>query len=466
MIIASLFTGLYSCKKDRLITNSAAQLDLSTKSILFDTVFTTVGSTTKYFKVYNKHDQPIKISSIRLGGGSNSNFRINVDGTPGIQLNDIEIAAKDSAFVFVEVTVNPNSNLTPFVIRDSVIFTTNGNDQQVLLEAWGQNAHFYANQYLTCNQIWTNDKPHLIYGTVIIPSGCSLTIQQGVRVFMHAGSILVADSAATLIVNGAQHSEVTFQGDRLEPEYAEAPGQWGAIWLYKESVNNSIDWAIIKNGQIGIKCDSFPTSGPTLTIKNSIIKNMSIFALYGVDTKITGYNCVFANCGQYVAALTIGGEYNFYHCTFGNYWSYHTRQFPTMILNNYYTDINSNLQTRALDSANFYNCIIYGDVDDEIKLDQSTNSGPAYNFDFHNCILKTTNGTSNSHYQSCVVNNDVSFRNPSINDYRLSPLSSAINKGDASIPNRIGLSFLNLDLLGSPRIVDGAPDCGAYEYYP
>src|SRR5207302_6741249 len=144
------------------------------------------------------------------------------------------------------------------------------------------------------------DKPHVVYGYVIIPAGCSLTIQQGVHVYMHAGSILVADSAATLIVTGAQHNEVIFQGDRLEAEYAEAPGQWGYIWLYHLSVNNNINWAIIKNGYIGIRCDSFPSSGPTLTINNSIIKNMATAAIYGIDSKITGYNSVFANCGQYV----------------------------------------------------------------------------------------------------------------------------------------------------------------------
>jgi hypothetical protein len=466
LLIFSIFAGLWACKKDRFTTNASDKLAFSADSILFDTVFTTVGSTTRSFKIYNRHKESIRISSIRLARGSASNFRINVDGTPGISFNDVEIAANDSAFVFVEVTVNPSSANTPFVITDSVAFSTNGNEQYVKLEAWGQNAHFHANEYLNCNEVWTNDKPHVIYGLVVIPPGCTLTIQQNVRVHLHAGAVLAADSAASLIVNGALSSEVTFQGDRLEPEYNEAPGQWGTIYLSAKSSASSINYAIIKNGYIGIRCDSFPSSGPRLTIKNTFIRNMSAAALYGIDSKIDGYNSVFANCGQYVGAFTIGGQYSFYHCTFANYWNYGTRQFPTLLLNNYYTDVNDNIQTRSLDSANFYNCIIYGDADDEIRHDQSTNTGPAFNFKYHNCVLKTTYNTSFSNYVSCVVNLDAAFMNAGANDYRLGSTSSAINAGDLALLGWPGFSFLNNDLKGDARTIDGPPDCGAFEYEP
>ena len=44
-----------SCKKeDDIITDSSAKLEFSVDSVLFDTVFTTVGSITKQLKVYNK----------------------------------------------------------------------------------------------------------------------------------------------------------------------------------------------------------------------------------------------------------------------------------------------------------------------------------------------------------------------------------------------------------------------------
>ena len=59
-----------SCKKDKLITNSSAQLEFSTDTIIFDTVFTQIGSITKVFKVYNPHEQAINISSLELAGGN------------------------------------------------------------------------------------------------------------------------------------------------------------------------------------------------------------------------------------------------------------------------------------------------------------------------------------------------------------------------------------------------------------
>ena len=73
-------------QKDVLITDSSAQLTFSNDTILFDTVFTTVGTVTKNFKIINPHNQPINISSIDLASGTSSDYRINVDGIPGFPL--------------------------------------------------------------------------------------------------------------------------------------------------------------------------------------------------------------------------------------------------------------------------------------------------------------------------------------------------------------------------------------------
>jgi hypothetical protein len=431
---------------------------------LYDTVFTAIGSTTKRFKVYNRHNQPIVVNSIRMGGGSFSSFRMNVDGVPGLVINDVEIPAKDSLFVFVEVTVDPNSQNNPFVITDSILFETNGNTQKVILEAWGQNAHYFNGQVL-CNQVWNNDKPYLIYNSILVDSLCTLTINAGCRIHFHKGSALLVQG--TLIINGTRSNQVVIQGDRREPEFAEAPDQWYGIWMFNGSKDNVIDGAIIKNAFIGIRADTMNySSNPTLTISNSIVKNHAAACLYGVGSEIVGYNTVFANAGQYVTLLAIGGNYNFYHCTFANYWNLDNRQSPVLSINNYYEDINSNIQTRPLDSANFYNCIIYGDKDEEIELDQSTNTSIAYRYKFHYCVLKTTLNTSGPSYLFPVVNQDPAFRDPFGNNYRLGSTSSAINKGDLSVISTFLSGYLNLDLMELSRITDGPPDAGAYEYYP
>lgn len=472
LVLALLFQ---SCKKDKLITDPSAKLEFSTNSILFDTVFTTVGSVTKAFIVYNKNSQPIKISSVRLARGTASNFRINVDGTKGVSFSDVEIEGKDSIFVFTEVTVDPNNASSPLIIRDSVVFETNGNIQDVDLEAWGQDAYFHTPNVfpadgfpgysvINCNAVWTNDKPHVIYAYAVVDSGCTLTINAGAKIYMHPNAVLYINKDATLKIIGTQGSEVIFQGDRLEPEYAEAAGQWGWIHLSPQSKNNSIDWAIIKNGYFGIISDTVNTwTNPTLTISNTIIKNMSIAALYGRGTYIRGWNCVFANCGQYAAALTRGGKYNFYHCTFANYWSGGTRQFPTLLLNNYYKDANEIIHPRALDSAFFYNCIVYGSLDsNEIKLDESTSA--TFIYKFHNCLLKTNLSTSTSQYENVIVNKEPYFYDAGNNDYRIrNPLAlpAVIDKGDPAIS-----ALYPDDLSMHSRLPNAPGDIGAYEYDP
>lgn len=461
-----LLIPVFSCKKDSLVTDASAKLEFSEDSILFDTVFTTIGSTTHQFKIYNRNNKAIKISSIKLAGGRNSNFRMNVDGVNVVSTNDIEIPPKDSLFVFVEVTVDPNNQNSPLVISDSILFETNGNMQQVNLEAWGQDAYYYRPpaSLIDCNIPWTNDKPHVIYGYAIVDSACKLTILPGTQVYLHKNAVLWIYKDATLDIQGNFSSPVVFQGDRLEQEYQDIPGQWGKIWLSAGSKNNTIDWAIIKNGGIGIHADTLGASvKPTLRISNTIIKNMSAAALFAQGSSIRGYNCVFANCGEYVAALTIGGSYGFTHCTFANYWSNGNRQKPLLLLNNWYKDVNNALQIRNLDSAYFRNCIVYGNIINEIGLDSSTYGG-VFNFEFQNCLLRISpdiNTAGSYHFNTVYKNEDPAFIDYATDDYSLTSESSAINRGDIIVGNSYPT-----DLNKNSRTQDGAPDIGAYEYKP
>ena len=73
-----------SCKKDVLNTDGA--LTFSVDTVLFDTVFTTIGSATRQFKIYNPSNNEVNISSIMLAGGQQSKYRINVDGIPGYRV--------------------------------------------------------------------------------------------------------------------------------------------------------------------------------------------------------------------------------------------------------------------------------------------------------------------------------------------------------------------------------------------
>src|SRR5690606_17095736 len=162
LILGLAVFGITSCKKDIQFTKD--HLDFSHDTLLFDTIFTTVGSTTKWLRVFNHNKQPIKIDEIELMGGSSSPFRINVDGIPTDAIQNVEIPGEDSIFVFVEVTLAVNNQSNPLVISDSIRFRTNGVDQYVNLDVWGQDAYFHVNELV--EGTWMNDKPHVLYGTV------------------------------------------------------------------------------------------------------------------------------------------------------------------------------------------------------------------------------------------------------------------------------------------------------------
>jgi hypothetical protein len=296
-------------------------------------------------------------------------------------------------------------------------------------------------------------------------------MQPGTRVHLYNSSVLWVYKEGSLIVDGLKGSEVTIQGARLEPEYKEVPGQWGKIWLMKGSKNNSFNYAIIKNGSIGIQIDSgYSNVSRTCIIRNTIVKNMLAAALYGQGAHIWSNNCVYANCGQYVAALTLGGSYNFQHCTFANYYDFNTggsttsaaRSTPLLLMNNYYVDYTNTLQLRPLDSCYFGNCIVYGDLAEEIGMDTVTIAPGVFKYEFDHTLIRTERATpSGSHYNVAYKNADPGFRDISTNDYQLKATSSNTkDKGDPSI-------FVGTDLNGQPRPNPDTsiPDLGAYEFY-
>jgi len=116
IIAAITLSQFVSCRKDDVITDGNIQLRFSIDTLIFDTVFTSVGSITLVLKVYNDYSSKVRISSLRLANGNSSYYRLNVDGQPGRFFSDVEIAAKDSMFIFCEVTIDPNNTNTPYVV--------------------------------------------------------------------------------------------------------------------------------------------------------------------------------------------------------------------------------------------------------------------------------------------------------------------------------------------------------------
>lgn len=457
ILILSIF---FSCKKENIYTGSDAKLKFSTDTVHFDTVFTTIGSATKYFIVYNPLNKSLRISSIRLASGSQSFFRININGISTDEIKNIELEPKDSIFIFVEVKINPNNQNNPIVVKDSIEFRVNGNLQDVDLIAYGQDVHLINAKIIEENTTWIADKPYLIYNSMLVDSNVTLTIEPGAKLYFHHKSRMYIKG--TLVANGTLQEPIIFRGDRLEPWYNKLPGQWDGIYFVMGSKDNIMNYCEIKNAIIGIQVDTLASlSQPTLTISNSKILNMNVAGIFAQGSTIKAWNCIIANCGRFAIALTIGGNYEFYHCTIYNTWYYTNRQTPSVLINNYYQDIYGNIQVRPLEKAYFGNCIIYGNKETEVIIDNFPNS-PIFNFQFENCLIKISNNTNTqnqSNWNNIYKNEHPKLKDPNNENFELDSLSFCIDKGSFNVG-----SFFPIDYKGNSRILDLKPDLGAFEF--
>lgn len=483
----ALFLLFAACNNEEdFITSGDVTLEFSVDTLRFDTVFTQLGSATRSIKVYNKNNRPIKISRVALEQGNNSSFRINVDGIPGNEAEEVIVYAEDSIYVFVEVTVDPDQPLSvsPYVITENLIFVTNGNRQSVTLEAWGQNANYFPSRFnkgvpvvLSCgfNEItWDDPKPYVIYGEVFIDS-CTLNLPPGTRIYVHGGiaqnevfgvfndGLLYFLQNGKLKVNGTKENPVIIQGDRLETPFLDDPGQWTGIILGKGSKGNIISYATIRNSIFGIYADS--TS--EVQINNTQIYNTASSGIIGFKSRLTANNLLVYNNGSTSVNLLLGGVYNFNFCTIASYGV----DASALSMSNFfcYDDfINCSIRAEDRLTANFRNSIIFGSRKDEIQLsDISGGKGLAnFNIKLENCIvavsdlLKEQGGLYaeflGKECKPCInaTRNDLLFVDPNADNYHLDSLSIAINQGQV-IPEIL------FDLEGNPR--DGMPDIGCFE---
>ena len=511
LVLVFFIIILSSCRKDFTTSLSTGNLVFSQDTLFFNRVFDNISSSTHQFTVKNNSDEDISIPSISLERGDASFYRLNVDGVAGKSFQNVTVLAKDSVFVFSEVTVDFNqiTNLD-FMYRDKILFDSGANEQKVTLESQVLDVHLIRpdrqqvtdgfdyeeiilgqdeegqdvgirGTNLTENTFWSNDKPYLIYNYVGVPSGITLTIEAGTRVHFHQNSGIIVQNGGNLIVNGAlsttdqMENQVIFQGDRLEEGFAEVAGQWGTIWLMEGSANSVINFATIKNATIGLLTDSDNTT-PTLNLNNTQIYNTSSYGLFARNANLNMKNIVISNNGDSSFSVSLGGNYKLTHCTIANYWNNSNRQNPTLVLNDYF-ETNTALYVAKLD-AHITNCIIYGNQSREFALENKDDS-TSFNFLFKNCLIKFNDVTdeftnnplydfeNSSFYLNNMFNETPNFFHTAYNfedeialNLIIGDESAAINQADTSVLIDV---ILQKDILGIDRNI-GNSDIGAYQH--
>lgn len=489
LFIVGLAISVSSCREDFQFEPSTGDLTFSKDTVYLDTVFTDIGSSTYTLKVYNKSDKDIKIPTIQLGKGQASKYRMTVDGMTGENnrvFHDVELLAKDSLYIFIEVTTDvASANPTDFLYTDQIQFDSGDNFQKVELVTLIQDAYFlYPKRFadgttetLTIDGIeepvygffldendpvngneyvWGTDKPYVIYGYAAVPGGYTLQVLPGARIHFHADSGLIVGNGASFKAVGTLENNIVFEGDRLEPDFSDVPGQWETIWLTAGSTGNEIEHVVIKNAIVGLNIDS--NDGNFMTIKNTQIYNSSLIGVYAKTAKIQGENLVINYGGIAALACTLGGSYEFKHCTFNNNWS-SSRQ-VALLLNNYYKDEAGTSFPFPLVQADFKNCIIYGSNTYELKLDPDT--AEDFNYSFTKCLLKF--GTSTDALYSWIYNNPEIRRNedPKFLDVQNNKLNIGDDSKARDFGDNVGVPF---DILGITRIPTlGLYDLGAYQH--
>lgn len=481
-VFFALILMLNACQKDNTFEGSNPAISISLDTLTFDTVFTTIGSATRSFKIYNNEGEDIEVD-VKLRNEQASKFRLNVDGIPGDEVKDVFIKANDSVYVFVDVTVDPDQplSISPFVIEEFVTVSSNGSEKEVLLEAWGQNANYVPGtkkkgvlSLLSCDfqtETWDDPKPYVIYGVLFIDS-CELVIPAGTDIYVHGGLVrqdsliyndgfLIVLENGKITANGTAMDPVTFQGDRLEASFDDLAGQWVGIRFISGSIENKLEHVNIKNSVVGVRVDS----AAQLTLESCSIFNTTSAGIIGVQANINATNTLVYNNGQNCALLTYGGNYNFNHCTFASYGN----QSSAVRFDNFRCTDPPLCQEEVFVSqlnTMFSNCIFAGNDSDEIfPIDWTDGQEPdLFNFDFKNCAVTVEEILEPEQYPNffdhctdCIslTFNDTLFLDIDNNDFSLDTMSIAIDKG-------LFDGLVTEDIIDNSR--DGTPDIGCFEF--
>ena len=452
LLVGSLLSVVLACtpEDESLTTEEGAYLTFSRDTVQFDTVFTTVGSTTQWLQVYNPQRKAVNIASIALSADAQeaSPYQMIVNGEQGRQFQDVRLRGGDSLLILVEVKINPQDTNLPFIVKDSIIFRTNNNVQDVNLEAWGQDAYFLKSEIVTHNTIFSGDRPYVICDSLRIGPDAILTLAAGTRLYFNDRASLLVNG--TLRTEGTPTDRVLLQHVRNDDDYKNAPGQWQGILFGGQSKNNRLDFAMVRNADVGIGISSPDNDTiPDITLANTIIENMAGYGVYALYTDIDAYNTIISNCALGLVVGLGPAYYRLRHCTLVNENNRFSREEdqPSLLFLQTLSGQNEPAQKFSLE---ILNSIVWGDLDSEL---QTGRFSPGERFDLRNTLIKTTD-TTQILSEINLYNQGPQFADSSLSNYRLDSLSPAIDAGVA-----VGV---DQDLDGNLR--DTHPDVGAYEY--
>lgn len=454
---------------DSFTTSPDKILTFSSDTVSLDTVFSTVPSSTRSFWAYNRSGDGLRCTSVRLEGGNQSGFRVNVDGVylspeQGYKANGIEVRDKDSIRVFVELTSPVGNTDSPKRLSDNIVFTLeSGREQKVALDAWAWDATFVRNLSISRDTTLTSSKPLVVYGKITVEEGATLTVAPGTTLYFHGDAGI--DVNGRMFCRGTSDMPVVLRGDRLDHMFDYLPydrmsGQWQGVRIGQSSYDNEFEYTDIHSSFEGVTLDSSDVARQTLTIKHSTIHNCQGNALKIVNSKATIENCQLTNALGNCLAVD-GGDVTVNSSTIAQFYPFDASRGSALWFSG---------QTYPLVRFTCSNSIITGYSDDELMGGvPGKDSENAFNYDFANCIIRTPEvGEEDKPHFVDVIFEDVKDTvmygikhfvkidgDKQYYDFHLRKESAAIGAANPE-------TSAKTDRDGRKR--DETPDIGAYEY--
>ena len=380
-----IYTGvLAACSDDDTFTTSRSNLlTFSKDTVKMDTVFSTVGSSTYTFWVYNYSGDGIRLSSVRLKNGNQTGFRVNVDGSyldnlMGSVVTDLEVRKGDSIRVFVELTAAENNQDGPQLVEDYLLFLLeSGVEQKVNLRSYAWDALQVRNLVVSKDTLIESTKPVVVYGDGIrVDSGAVLTLRN---------TTLYFHDDAGLAVRGTLRTEnVVMRGDRLDRMFDYLPydrvsGQWQGIVFESPSVDNVLTDTEIRNAMTAVRVDSaaLDTMVQRLTMTRCVVHNAKGAGVVSTNSNIGLYYCQLTN--TYGDCLAVyGGRADIDHCTLAQFYPFAADRGYALVFSDAY-------DLKLLCS----NTIVTGYADDEVMLYHSGDASRVLEYRFSDCLLRT-----------------------------------------------------------------------------
>ncbi len=475
---------------DTFTTDASRTLRFSQDEIVFDTLITTIPSSTKTLTIYNRGDEGLRIRQVRLAQGSASPFRLNIDGqdlsrTAENMASDFEVRRRDSILVRIEVTVPEQGSDDPVSVTDQLLLTLeSGVVQRVSLSVVGQDAFYLEHRTLTADTTLTARRPILVRDSLVVGPDVTMTMEAGTRLLFHDDAYLMV--RGRIDAQGTLEEPVVLRGDRTDHifdylPYDRLPGRWQGVILAAESTDNKLNYVDLHGATYGIVCEApsvaealTEASPMKLTLTNSVITNIKGDGLAITDCRAEVSNTEISNTLGHCVNL-LGGYSVFTHCTLAQFYPLDANRGDALHIANVSDGV-----YHPLYLGDFVNTVITGYADDVVMgewadasvLPTDVSEGEA-EYHFLYCFLATeipTGDEFEGRFVGCVYDDPegeyAHEKNFKLLDthallYDFMPQSySSICK----IANPAYSVKWPTDRSGHDRIADSTPDAGCYEW--